>query len=681
MGQSAILSVRILSDAKEARKGMADTEKGVESLGKSAEKIAAGFALAGAAAGAALTKGLFDAIDADTATRKLAGQLNLSTEDAAAAGEMGGRLYRDAYGESLDEVNTAIAAVGSTLADVSANGGADVERLSKKAMDLSSTFGVEVNEAVSTAGALMKNGLAADGDEAFDLLVGSMQKMPAAMQGELFPIMDEYSKHFADLGISGQDAMGMMAMASQDGAIGMDKLGDSLKELTIRATDMSPATQGAYEAMGLSMDEMTGKFLAGGDQASEAFGMVVAGLQEIEDPAAQSAAAIALFGTPLEDLGTAGIPDFLGAIDPMGDAFDSVAGSADKLSETVNTGPGVALEEFKRTALGALQDTAAQALPLIEPLLSFLQQFAPVLGPLAVALAAIAAVILIVTLATAAWNAVLALNPVTWIVLAVVALIAALVLAYNNIGWFKDAVNAAGEIASAVFSTLVSWVTTAVNWFMEVIVQSQSFQAYLDLLGAVFTLIGTLAQAAWDLIVTGVTWAIDKVKSVTSESETFQNIMSGLGDVAKSVFGAIDDAIAGTIGWVKDAVGWFQSLFGAKNDAAAADAGAGAGARMADPQALAAPRMMSFTAAADPLALAYSAPGAASYAGTTAYSSAAGPAGALVASINRSAAAAPVTRVTNHVKVTFTGVVTDKVGTAREIRKLLDDESALTGRS
>ena len=176
MGKSAILSVRIISDAKDAIKGLGQVDGKLAKTVENAKKIAAGFAIAGAAAGAALTKGLFDAVDADSANRKLAGQLGLGAADAAAAGELSGRLYRDAYGGSLEEVNTAVAAVGSTMADMSANGGADVERLSKKAMDLAGTFDVDVTEAVNTAGALMKNGLAADGDEAFDLLVRSEER-------------------------------------------------------------------------------------------------------------------------------------------------------------------------------------------------------------------------------------------------------------------------------------------------------------------------------------------------------------------------------------------------------------------------------------------------------------------------------------------------------------------------
>lgn len=658
-GKTAILSLKILGDATSAQRAAGQTERELSKLEKAAKGISKGMMLAGAAAGAALMKGLGDAIEADSLNNKLAAQMNLNPADQEAAGKLAGDLYRGAYGESLADVNDAISAVGSTLTTMSANGGADVERLTKKALDLAGAFDVDVAEATSAAGAMMTSGLATDADQAMDTIVSAMQRVPAGVRDEILPSLTEYSKHYAALGMDADTVAGIMVNASAQGAIGVDKMGDALKELTIRSTDGSATSIAAYEAMGLSAEEVSYQMLQGGETAQDGFGAIVAGLQGIEDPVAQAAAAVALFGTPLEDLGVDQIPNFLGTIDPLGDSFASVAGSAEAMGEKLNAGPGPALEEFKRTALGSLQDVAAQALPYIQPVVDALLQFAPILGPLAVAIAIAGA-------AMAIFNAIMAANPVTLIVVAIAALVAGLVLAYNNIGWFKDAVNVAGAIASAVFGTIVSWVSNAVSWFVTVIGQSQSFQAALDLVGAVFSLMGTLAQAAWDLVVTGVTWAIDKVKSVTSESETFKTIMSGLGDIASTVFGTIDKAIAGTIGWVKDAVGWFQSLFGAKNDAASADAGAGAAQKMMGPAAV---------------AIAGARSGVLATADTATYATpyAAGPASALVGSIGTLGSRRQPPARTVNIKVEFKGLVTDRLGVAREIRKILDDEASLTG--
>lgn len=674
-GKTAILSLKILGDATSAQKAAGQTKKELSGLEQAMGKLKGPALAGGTAAGAALMKGLGDAIEADSLNNKLAAQMNLDPAEQEAAGKLAGDLYRGAYGESLAEVNDAISAVGSTLTTMTANGGADVERLTKKALDLAGAFDVDVAEATTAAGAMLNSGLAKDADQAMDTITSAMQRVPAGVRDEILPSLTEYSKHYAALGMDADTVAGIMVNASAQGAIGVDKMGDALKELTIRSTDGSAATIAAYEAMGLSSDDMAAKMLAGGDTAAGGFAEIVAGLQGIENPVDQAAAAVALFGTPLEDLGVDQIPAFLGTIDPLGDSFESVAGAATAMGEKLNAGPGVALEEFKRNALGSLQDVATSALPYLEPLLGYLQQFAPILGPLAVALAVVAGVILTVTAATAAFNAVMALNPVTWVVIAVVALIAALVLAYNNIGWFKDAVNLAGQIAGAVFGTIVSWVSTAVSWLVNVIGQSQTFQAALDLIGAVFSLMGTLAEAAWNLVVAGVTTAVDWFQSITTESETFQAVMSGLGDIAAGVFGAIDTAISTTIGWVQDAVGWFQSLFGAKNDAAAADAGAGAGSRMmAEPMAaLASFRAYPVATATDAPAMFTTAAAPATLARTS------GPESALVSSIANRAGSAPAGTV-NHFSIEVKAdATTDKVALGREILNTVNRALTATG--
>jgi len=460
-GKSAILSVRIIGDAKGAEKAYKDAEGAAEKYGSKMSKINSGMELAGklagVGAGAALTKGFVDAIEADKGSRKLAGQLGLTGEDAKKAGEVSGKLYRDAYGESLAEVEGAVSAVASSLAKMSDNGGADVERLTRKAMDLASTFELDVPAAVNTAGILMKTGLAKDGDEAFDLLVGSMQKMPKAMQAELLPVMDEYSKHFADLGIDGSTAFGIIVNASKDGAIGMDKMGDALKEFTIRATDGSKTTVDAYKAIGVNSDEMAQKILAGGDDAEVAFGKIVTGLSNIEDPQARATAALALFGTPLEDLGTAKIPDFLNAIDPMGDSFDSLAGKADELGRTVGEGPGVAIEKFSREAQGQLQTFAAQAIPYLQPVLDWAIQYSDYLGPMAGLIAA-------VTVAQWLWNIAMAANPIGIVIIALGLIAAGLIWAYENVGWFREAVDNTAATAQVAFKIIQDKIDDVIAW-------------------------------------------------------------------------------------------------------------------------------------------------------------------------------------------------------------------------
>jgi len=325
-------------------------------------KLAMAAGAAGVAAGAALVAGIVGAINIDAANDKLSAQLNLSAAESEQAGGIAGSLYAGAYGESIEDVNEAVGAVASSLADL---GSGDVEQLSAKALDLAAAFDLDVNQAVTTAGQMMRNGLVSDADEAMDLITAGLQSVPAAMRDEVFPVMDEYGVNFAALGLDGDEAISMIVAASDNGVIAMDKMGDALKELTIRGTDMSDTSVEAYEAAGLSAEEMSADLLAGGDTAQDAFTKIVEGLQGIEDPTDQAAAAIGLFGTPLEDLGTSEIPAFLDSLTGMEGGLGDVAGRAAEMGDTLNQGPGVALETLKRSFFQVATDVGSIFLPAL----------------------------------------------------------------------------------------------------------------------------------------------------------------------------------------------------------------------------------------------------------------------------------------------------------------------------
>ena len=312
--------------------------------------------VAGIGVGAAVLDGFGNALDAGRLNDKMAAQLGLTPPEAERVGQISGSLFANAYGESLGEVNDAVGAVMSSISGMADAPAADVESMTAKVLDLATAFELDAGRAAQVAGQMITSGLAVDGVHAIDLLADSMQKVPAAVREDILDAVDEYAPFMQSLGIEGETAMGLLVNASEKGMFGIDKLGDALKEFTIRSTDMSKATGAAYEALGLDQLDMSNALLAGGDVAQSAFGDIVHGLQEMEDPASQAAAAIALFGTPLEDLGVNEIPEFLGQIDPMGDSFDSVAGAAERLGNTLNDNAATKIESFKRTAQMAFVD-------------------------------------------------------------------------------------------------------------------------------------------------------------------------------------------------------------------------------------------------------------------------------------------------------------------------------------
>lgn len=69
-----------------------------------------------------------------------------------------------------------------------------------------------------------------------------------------------------------------------------------------------------WKSMGISGKAMSKDLLTAGDDAAKAFEKITGGLQKIKDPSKQASVALALFGTPLEDIGKDRIPGFLKAL-------------------------------------------------------------------------------------------------------------------------------------------------------------------------------------------------------------------------------------------------------------------------------------------------------------------------------------------------------------------------------
>ncbi|WPP47694.1 phage tail tape measure protein [Pseudomonas sp. AN-1] len=239
-------------------------------------------------------------------------------------------------GEDMAAVGNAVAAVNSTLQTFGAVSAAELDSATRKAINLATAMGGDVAEHAQMAGILMQNGLAKNSDQAFDLITAGMQKVSAQMRGELPEIIHEYSTHFRGMGFSGQEAMNLLVAMAKQGKFALDKTGDAIKEFSIRGSDMSKKSVEAYEAIGLNAEKMSSAIAGGGDGARKALQQTAKGLLAIKDPAERANTAIALFGTPVEDLAVDQIPAFLQALSGSTDNLGNVAGAADQLGKTLN---------------------------------------------------------------------------------------------------------------------------------------------------------------------------------------------------------------------------------------------------------------------------------------------------------------------------------------------------------
>lgn len=266
---------------------------------KSVGKIAGtAFAAIGSAAVAVGTKALMGAADLDKAMGKFAASTGTADADLQGYEDTLKRIYANNYGESFEDIADAMATVKKSMGDLD---DASLQTITESAFLLRDTFDYDVNESVRAATALTKN-FGIDGEKAMALIAKGAQN-GLDFSGELLDTISEYSVQFAKVGLDADDMFKIMEKGAETGAFNLDKVGDAVKEMSIRVIDGSKSTQEGFQALGLNADEMASKFAAGGDSAKEAFNQVISGLANMEDPVAQNAAGVALFGTMWEDLG------------------------------------------------------------------------------------------------------------------------------------------------------------------------------------------------------------------------------------------------------------------------------------------------------------------------------------------------------------------------------------------
>lgn len=194
------------------------------------------------------------------------------------------------------------------------------------------------------------------------------------------------------------------------------------------------------------------------------------------------------------------------------------------------------------------------------------------------------------------FNAAMSANPVMLIVLAIAALVAGVILAYNKIGWFRDFVDAAFKFIGEAVTNVVDWFKSA--WSIAVLGVSlliQSWQAKFAVVVAAIRLVvagvvnfftsawsGAVAAGAGFVIgfqtkvagvFAGIRSTIDNVVSVVRD--TLGSAFQSAASLAQGAMDRITGAIQGVISWIQDAIGWIGSLFGKANSGGGGGGGGG----------------------------------------------------------------------------------------------------------
>lgn len=382
-----------------------DAKEALSSL-KGGEWNAAGLA-AGTAAAAGIGLGFAGAVNVEAGRNKVSAQLNLTADESKRVGKLAGSMFADGYGEDIGSVNDAFVAVIGGVKGMRSASDSELQGATGAVLDFADTFEQDVSRSAQVAGQMITTGFAPDVETAMDMLTSAMQKVPAAVRDDLVDAVDEYGPFFQQVGIDGETAMAALVSASDKGMYGIDKAGDAVKEFGIRVSDLDDtAAQEALQSLGINGHDAATAMTEGGDAAEGMSTKIFGALSGIQDPAEQARLSMALFGTPLEDLGKDGIPEFIDSLASGKGGLGDFAGASSEAGEKLRSGVGSELEQLKRTAGQAFSSLAASALPVLQPILNVLKQFAPVIAPIVLALGGFALAVAGINGAMKAWTAI-----------------------------------------------------------------------------------------------------------------------------------------------------------------------------------------------------------------------------------------------------------------------------------
>lgn len=332
-----VVSINFFGNDGPLKKTLKGTATAVDKVGASfgkLDKVMATAGIAGAAAfGGALAKGL----DVTAARGKLQAQLGLTSQASAKVGQVAGKLYADAYGDSMDDVNGAITSVIQNMDGMRKASSSSLQITTARAITLGQVMDEDVGAVTRSVAQMMRTGLAKNSKEAFDVLTRGAQ-LGANKSQDLLDTLNEYGTQFRKLGVSGKQAMGIITQGLRAGARDADTVADAIKEFAIRAVDGSKLTASGFKSLGLSASSMSKKIGKGGKSANQALDVTLDRLRKIKDPVKQAQIATALFGTKAEDLGKAlfaidpskavqGLGHLKGATDQAGKAMGDTAAS------------------------------------------------------------------------------------------------------------------------------------------------------------------------------------------------------------------------------------------------------------------------------------------------------------------------------------------------------------------
>ena len=335
--------------------------------------------------------------------------------------------------------------------------------------------------------------------------------------------------------------MNDLAKVAQDNAPAMQNLGFSYKDTIGLVGQLDKAgleSSATLAAMGKGLVNLA----KDGEEPQAAFRRVTGEISKLIDKGDVAGAidlASGVFGTKAANQfvgavqsGTLALDDLVGGIGMTEDTILGVGEDTADFAETwqlVKNNALTALEPLGSAVFSTLGDSLKDAMPLIQGFGEWVGENEWVIGAFAIGIGVVATALGIAAAAQWAMNSAMLASPLTWVILGVVALVAAIAVLIAN------------------WSTVTDWL-------------GATFGPALDATGQAFQDLGAWFGDTWNGIVGFFQGGIDWVTGTFSSA--WGAVTAGIGDGLGQAQGAVGDAWTGVTDMFAGALGWVQETFG-----------------------------------------------------------------------------------------------------------------------
>lgn len=430
-------------------------------------------------------------------------------------------VYAEGVGDSMDAVSNAVITVKKNLKDLDET---ELTHITEQAITLDELYGIDMNETLRGVNSLMEQyGITAQ--EAMNYIVKGTQN-GLDKTNELGDNLSEYAGKFSQAGYSAQEYFQLLQNGLEGGAYNLDKVNDAINEVTTRLADGTIAdslsqineetgeVENGTGGWGEEVEKVFKQWRKGGATQKQVINAIVKDIQNTENQQDKLNKAALAFGTMGED----GNTKFIESLTAVGDTYNDVTGSAEKMFDSSTTESQkfeASMRQLEQSLMPLGEALMSLANDIIPPLAAGVkaageffgnlpepvQNLVVILGALIAAFTTLAPAITAVVTIVGTLGAA-TLGPIIGIIAGVAAAITAIIAIVKNWGavteWFGNLWQAVKEKCSAIWNSICTFFTETIPQAWDGLVSK--FQGVPEWWSGIWTQVGEFFSGIWSNI-------------------------------------------------------------------------------------------------------------------------------------------------------------------------------------